>query len=120
MGTLVVATALPRDGWVVHEMQMAVVARVAGAAAPAPFRGGYRPCAELAQPPDAFGGRKCDLRFCAGDPAVLFELVLEDLPVERAAADLQQAGRFLLVPRHRFEHPLDVGALGVTQRGQPR
>src|SRR5436190_21924572 len=45
----------------------------------------------------------------AGGPAVLFELVLQDLSIEGAAADLEHARRLFLVPRHRFEHALDVG-----------
>ena len=47
------------------------------------------------------------------------ELVFVDLPVQGAAADVEHAGGFLLVPADRVEHPQDVSALGLAQRRQP-
>ena len=43
------------------------------------------------------------------------EAVLDDLPIERAAADLEEPGRFLLVPRRGIEHADDVRAFGLAQ-----
>src|SRR5262249_38719582 len=45
-----------------------------------------------------------------------FQLVLHDLSVQSAPADAEHPGRLLLVPVHEFEHPDDVGALGLGQR----
>src|SRR4029077_12802062 len=54
----------------------------------------------------------------AGGPGLGFERVLDDLAVQGAAADLEHARRFLLVPAHRVEHPPDVRALRVGERRQ--
>ncbi len=43
----------------------------------------------------------------------------EDLAVERAAADFEDAGRFFLVPAARIEDAHDVRPLGLAQRRQP-
>src|SRR5207248_2038979 len=48
-----------------------------------------------------------------------FELVLENLAVQRAATDVQDAGRFLLVPLRPLEHPDDMRAFGFGERRQP-
>src|SRR5262245_53199738 len=45
-----------------------------------------------------------------------FQLILDDLAVERAAADVEDPCRFLLVPRNRLENPDDVRPLGFGQR----
>src|SRR3954463_2543919 len=52
----------------------------------------------------------------AGLPRLRLELVLQNLPIQRAAADIQNARRFLLVPLHPFEHADDVRTLGLGQR----
>src|ERR1700748_2731 len=54
----------------------------------------------------------------SGRPRLRLEAVLDDLPVERAAADLEQPGRLLLVPRDRVEHPDNMRALGIAKRRQ--
>ena len=46
------------------------------------------------------------------------ETVLLNLPVQRAAADLEELRGFFLVPAHDVERALDVGALGVAEGGQ--
>src|SRR5687768_16548603 len=55
-----------------------------------------------------------------GHARTRLEAVLEDLAVQRSAADLEHARRFLLVPRDRFEHTQDVGPLGLGQRRHAR
>ena len=60
------------------------------------------------------------------DSRVLFraslrsETVFLNLPVQRAAADVEELRGFFLVPAHDFERALDVGALGVAEGGQSR
>src|SRR5262245_61457814 len=51
-------------------------------------------------------------------PGFRLEGVLDDFPVQRAAADLQHARGFLLVPLHGFQHAHDVRTLGFRERGQ--
>src|SRR5690349_3529348 len=129
-GTLTVATALPRGLWAVHEMQIAVVARVAGSVRTAPVRGvignvqnWHTPQTNPRQKvritvepyPRARGPASLDGRFDSGGATVLFELILQNLPVEGAAADFEHSRCFLLVPRHRFQYPQDVGAFRVPQ-----
>ena len=47
--------------------------------------------------------------------AALFEGVLGNLAVQSAAADVEHACGFLLVPLHRVEHSRDVRAFGFGQ-----
>src|SRR5918994_6588776 len=47
------------------------------------------------------------------------EAELHDLSVERAPADVQDARRLFLVPRHRLEHAYDVRSFRFAQRGEP-
>ena len=51
---------------------------------------------------------------------VRFEAVFEDLPVESAAADVQHAGGFLLIPADGFEDAHDVRALRLGKGWQAR
>src|SRR6185503_19985025 len=126
MGTLALATALPRGCGQCTNMQIAVVTRVCGIQRAASVRRSYLSMCRIRTPPDEFRRKNREVWPFLGDslgargPAVLFELVLQDLSIEGAAADLEHARRLLLVPRHRLEHPLDLGALGVAQRGQLR
>ena len=46
------------------------------------------------------------------------EAVFQDLPVERPAADVEHASRFLLVPVHGFENSYDVCPFGLGERRQ--
>src|SRR5689334_22254966 len=47
-----------------------------------------------------------------------FQTVLEDLSIERAAADLQDLGGVLLVPADGFEDADDMGSFGFGERRQ--
>src|SRR5262245_59268462 len=62
-----------------------------------------------------------ELPRCAGSrgPGLGTEAVLDDLAIERSAADVEQAGRFLLVPITRLEHAKDVIFFVLRQRLQP-
>ena len=51
----------------------------------------------------------------AGGPRVGFEAVFQNLAIQGAAADLQHAGRLLLVPAHAFQDSNDVRPFGVGQ-----
>src|SRR5207245_11804456 len=52
----------------------------------------------------------------AGLPRLGLELVLQNFAIQRTAADVQDAGRFLLVPLHAFEDANDVRTFGLGQR----
>src|ERR1035437_908748 len=52
-------------------------------------------------------------------PWFRLQLELDDLAVQRAAADVEHPGGLLLVPFHRFEDPYDMGAFGIGERRQP-
>lgn len=54
----------------------------------------------------------------AGRLALRFELVLDDLAVQGATADIQHARRLFLVPLSRFEYADDVRAFGLGERWQ--
>src|SRR5688572_8381098 len=48
------------------------------------------------------------------------ESVLDDLAIQRAAADREETSGLLLIPRGGLEHANDVGTLRFRQRGQTR
>src|SRR5579885_2705296 len=56
------------------------------------------------------GRRRASARAAAGFG---LELIFDDFPVERAAADIEDPRRFLLVPLRGFQHADDVRALGL-------
>ena len=50
---------------------------------------------------------------------LVFQAVLDNLAIKRAAADFEHARRLLLIPLHALEHAHDVSALGFGKRRQP-
>src|SRR5438445_11947418 len=53
-----------------------------------------------------------------GRPRLGFELVFDNLSIERAAADVEHPRGLFLVPVRGFEDAHDVRALGLGERGQ--